>query len=76
MTIAVVAVLDINIEAIIVVNINPARIFFGVVPDIFSVNRKRSASRPVFVNAAARKNPPNNSQIMLLENVLTYLAMS
>jgi hypothetical protein len=71
-TMAVVAEFDISIEAINVVNINPMSRFLGFVPDTFSVNLKRASSNFVLVMAAARKKPPSNSQITLLENVFTY----
>jgi len=73
---AVIAVLDISMEASIVIHIKPIRIRFGVDPEIFNVNLKRSASNPVLLRADARKNPPSISQITLLENVFTYFAMS
>src|SRR5262249_45895310 len=74
-TIAVIAVLDISIEASIVMHINPMKIRFGVDPEIFNVYLKRSVSNPVLLKADARKNPPNISQITLLEKVFTYFAM-
>ena len=74
-TIAVAAVFDMSIEAIIVVNIKPMSRFLGFVPATFNVNLKSASSSPVFVIAAARKNPPNISQITLLENVVTYLSI-
>ena len=74
-TIAVAAVFDINIEAIIVVNINPMSRLVGFVPATFKVNLNRASSSLVFVIAAARKNPPSISQITLLEKVVTYLSI-
>ena len=72
-TMAVVAVFDISIEATMVVNIKPMSKFLGFVPEIFKVNLKRAWSSFVFVMAEARKKPPSMSQITLLEKVLTYL---
>lgn len=74
-TIAVVAVFDISIEAIIVVNIKAISIFRGFVPDIFNVRLKSFSSNFVFVIAAAIKNPPSNNQMILLEKVFTYLSI-
>jgi len=62
-------------EAIIVVVINPMRSFLGLEPEIFSVNLNNASSKPVFVIAAARKNPPSISQITLLEKVVTYFSI-
>jgi hypothetical protein len=75
-TMAVVAVLDMSIEATIVVNISPLSSLFGVAPETRRVNFRRSASNPVFVNAVARKNPPIMSQMTLLENVFAYFPIS
>jgi hypothetical protein len=47
-TMAVQAVFDINIEASIVVSINPNRMLLGLVPETLSVNPNKSASRRVF----------------------------
>jgi hypothetical protein len=74
-TIAVVAVLDISMEAVIVVIIKPMSRFLGFVPDIFRVNLKRVSSSFVLVIADARKKPPSISQITLLENVCTYFSI-
>ncbi len=41
-TMAVVAVLDMSIEATMVVNIKPMSKFLGFLPEIFNVNRKRA----------------------------------
>jgi hypothetical protein len=54
-------------EATIVVDINPIRRFLGFVPEIFNVYLNNDSSSLVFVIAAARKKPPNISQITLLE---------
>ncbi len=69
-TMAVVAVLEISIDATIVTIIIPNKIQRGLLLHILKVIRIRSASSRVFVMAAARKNPPSISQITLLENVL------
>ena len=74
-TIAVAAVFDISMEAIIVVVINPISNFLGLEPEIFNVNLNNASSNPVFVIAAARKKPPNISQITLLEKVVTYFSI-
>ena len=74
-TMAVAAVFDINMEATIVVDINPIRRFLGFVPEIFNVYLNNDSSSLVFVIAAAIKKPPNISQITLLESVVTYLSM-
>jgi len=74
-TMAVAAVFDISMEAIIVVVINPISSFLGLEPEIFSVNLNNASSNPVFVIAAARKKPPSISQITLLEKVVTYLSI-
>jgi hypothetical protein len=74
-TIAVAAVFDISIEAIIVVVINPMRSFLGLEPEIFSVNLNNASSNLVFVIAAARKKPPSMSQITLLAKVVTYFSI-
>jgi hypothetical protein len=74
-TMAVAAVFDISIEATIVVVMSPISRFLGFVPEIFRVNLNNASSSLVFVIAAARKNPPNMSQMMLLENVVTYLSI-
>jgi hypothetical protein len=70
-TIAVVAVYDISIENVIVVNMTAMSILVGLVPDIFNVRLSNLLSSPVFVIAAAIKNPPNNNQITLLAKVFT-----
>src|SRR5579863_245673 len=75
-TIAVVAVLDRIMEAVMVISIIPNRILPGIFPESFIANLKRCKSIPVFVMASARKNPPINSQIMLDEKVWTYLPES
>ena len=74
-TIAVVAVFDISIEATIVVNINPISRFLGLEPDILNVNRNKASSRLVLVIAAAIKKPPSISHIILLEKVVTYFSI-
>ena len=74
-TIAVAAVFDISMEAIMVVVINPMSSFLGLEPEIFSVNLNNASSSLVFVIAAARKKPPSMSQITLLEKVVTYFSM-
>ena len=74
-TIAVAAVFDISMEAIIVVVINPMSNFLGLEPEILSVNLNNASSSLVFVIAAARKKPPSISQITLLEKVVTYLSI-
>jgi hypothetical protein len=74
-TIAVAAVFDISMEAIIVVVINPISSFLGLEPEILSVNLNNASSNLVFVMAAARKKPPSMSQITLLEKVVTYLSI-
>ena len=74
-TMAVVAVLLINIDATIVVSINPISKFTGLAPENFIVNLKSASSSLVLVIAAARKNPPNINQITLLEKVCTYLSI-
>ena len=75
-TMAVVAEFDISIEATIVVNIRPISKFLGFVPETFSVYLKSVSSNFVLVMAEARKKPPSNSQITLLEKVWAYFAMS
>ena len=70
-TMAVVAVFDISIEATMVVNIKPMSRFLGFAPENFSVNLKSAWSSLVLVIAEARKKPPSISQITLLEKVLT-----
>src|SRR5258705_1758139 len=74
-TIAVAAVFDISMEAIIVVVIKPISSFLGLDPEIFSVNLNKATSNFVFVIAAARKKPPSMSQITLLEKVVTYFSI-
>jgi hypothetical protein len=74
-TMAVAAVFDISMEAIIVVVIKPISSFLGLDPEIFSVNLNKATSNFVFVIAAARKNPPSMSQITLLEKVVTYFSI-
>jgi hypothetical protein len=74
-TIAVAAVFDISMEAIIVVVINPISSFLGLEPEILSVNRNSASSNLVLVIAAARKKPPSISQITLLEKVVTYFSI-
>ena len=74
-TIAVAAVFDISMEAIIVVAINPISRCLGFVPEIFNVYRNKALSNWVFVMAVARKKPPSMSQITLLENVVTYFSI-
>ena len=74
-TMAVAAVFDISMEAIIVVVIKPIRRFLGFVPEIFNVNLNNASSSFVFVIAAARKKPPSMSQITLLAKVVTYLSI-
>ena len=74
-TMAVAAVFDISMEAIIVVVIKPISSFLGLDPEIFSVNLNKATSNFVFVIAAARKKPPSMSQITLLEKVVTYLSI-
>jgi len=74
-TMAVAAVFDISMEAIIVVVIKPVSSFLGLDPEIFSVNLNKATSNFVFVIAAARKKPPSMSQITLLEKVVTYLSI-
>jgi len=74
-TIAVAAVFDISMEAIIVVDINPISRFLGFVPEILSVNLNNASSSLVFVIAVDKKKPPSMSQITLLEKVVTYLSI-
>jgi hypothetical protein len=74
-TMAVAAVFDISMEAIIVVVINPISSFLGLEPEIFNVNLNNASSSLVFVMAAARKKPPSMSQITLLEKVVTYFSI-
>src|SRR4051794_19715134 len=57
--IAVVAVLDINIEAIIVVNISAMMIFLGFVPERRNTKRSILSSILVLVMAEERKKPPS-----------------
>jgi hypothetical protein len=68
-------VLDISIEATMVVNIRPRSRFLGFLPLIFRVSLNRAWSSFVFVMAAARKNPPSRSQMTLLEKVWTYFSI-
>src|SRR5262245_48428526 len=75
-TMAAVAVYDINMENVIVVNMMAMSILVGLVPDIFNVRLSSRLSKPVFVIAAAIKNPPNSNQITLLEKVFTYRSMT
>jgi hypothetical protein len=74
-TIAVAAVFDISMDAIIVVVIKPISRFLGFVPEILSVSLNNDSSSLVFVIAAARKKPPSMSQITLLAKVVTYLSI-
>ena len=74
-TMAVAAVFDISMDAIIVVVINPISRFLGFVPEIFNVTLNNDSSSLVFVIAVARKKPPSMSQITLLEKVVTYLSI-
>jgi hypothetical protein len=74
-TMAVAAVFDISIDAIIVVVINPISRFLGFAPEIFNVNLNNASSSLVFVIAVARKKPPSMSQITLLAKVVTYLSI-
>jgi len=71
----VVAESDITRDAAMVVNINAMRIFLGLFPEILNVRANNLTSRPVFLMAVAIKKPPSKSQMILLENVLTYLSI-
>jgi hypothetical protein len=59
-------------EKVIAAIIKAIRILLGFFPDNFYVSFKSALSNSVLVIAAARKNPPSSSQIILLEKVFTY----
>ncbi|OPZ08244.1 MAG: hypothetical protein BWZ10_02696 [candidate division BRC1 bacterium ADurb.BinA364] len=59
--IAVVAVLDMNIENSAVVQITPSKTMLGRVPKGLMKARARRVSSPCFVAATARMNPPKNN---------------
>jgi len=72
---AVDAVFDMSIEAIIEVVIKPINRLLGVDPEILRVNLNNASSNLVLVIAVAMKKPPSMSQITLLENVATYCSI-
>ena len=66
---AVVAVLDINIENIAVISIKPNIIFLGLSPKGFKNTLARFTSKRYLVAAIAKKKPPKNNIIIGLANV-------
>ena len=61
--IAVVAVLDTNIEKVKVIPMTPKRIMEGLLPHRLRTHFESQLSRPVRAAAEARTNPPKNNQM-------------
>ena len=70
---AAVAVFDTNMENSPVMRMKPSSTFSLLLPNGFSNTLANCASRPVFVAAMARMNPPMNSMMTGSANVAITL---